>query len=153
MDCGCIKFLFEELRMSVWYLQHLHSTWDILLLHCSYLEVWAVLLLSPLIFPMCLLLLLTVQTLRWTPLCTRQVVLILSILWLSIMVLICSFADLVLGICWCPKTMLVGFVGRASFLVTLVPQRFVLCCLGIFGGPYVIVLQTSCVLLCYLLKQ
>ena len=46
--------------------------------HCSNLALWAVLLLSPLILPVCLLLPLTAQTLGWPPLCLGYIVIILS---------------------------------------------------------------------------
>ena len=92
IDCECIKFLSVELRVSVRLLQHLHSNWDILFLHYSYWELWAVLLLRPLISPGCLLALLTAQTLRWSPLSIGQMVIILSFFWLRGIGLICYFA-------------------------------------------------------------
>ena len=44
------KFLSVELRVSIRFLQHLHSNWDTLLYYCSSLVYWKVLLLSPINF-------------------------------------------------------------------------------------------------------
>ena len=108
---------------------------------------------------MCLLLLLRAQTQRWPLLCIGHMVIIPSFLWHSAMGLICSFTDQILGICWMAQNY-VGRFYRMSFihlclLATLVPERFVLCCPGIFGGPpYVVVLQAVWVsLLYYLLEE
>ena len=138
MNYGCKRFLSIELIVSIRLLQHLHSNLDVLFYHSSKLVLWEVLLLSPLIFPMSLLILLTTQALRWPPLCIWHMVIILSLLWLIAIKLIYSFIDLILEICWLSQ----NHIGRfywISFillclLVTLVPERFVLYCLGIFVG-------------------
>ena len=64
---------------------------------------------------------------------------ILGFLWPSAMGLICSFTDLILGICWLSQNR-VGRFQQTSFTLlcltaTLVPNRFALGCLGVFGNP------------------
>ena len=143
MDCGCIKLLSMKLRASVRLLQHLHLDWDTLLCLFSNSVLSAVLLLSPLTCSMCLLHLLTTKTLIWPPFCIGHILISLNFLWLSAMRLIFevdfSFEDLILGFFWLSQDNVGRFYGMSFtllwFLATLVPRRFYLCCLSIFGGP------------------
>ena len=78
MDYGCIKLLSVYLRLSVRFLQHLHSSWVILLQHCSSLVNWAVLVIEPTYLSLVYAASWIAQTLRWPSLCIGHVVIILS---------------------------------------------------------------------------
>ena len=80
----------------------------------------------------------THQTLIWPPLCIGYMVINLSFLWLSTMEVICSFVDRIQGICLLSQNR-VGSIYWISliflcFLVTLISERFILYCLGVFSS-------------------
>ena len=114
-------------------------------------------LLSPPICPVCLLLLLTMQTLRWPLFCIANMVIILRFLWLSTIGLICSFTSQMLGIYWLSQNYADRFSGIRfiiyCLLATLVPKRFVLYYLGMFGYPMYCCLANKLCLFVLFLKR
>ena len=137
MHCGCIQFLYVELMVSVrWLQKHLHSRWDTFFLPCCSVVNQEALLLSSHACPMCLLLLLTPQTLRWPPLCIWHMVIIPSFLRLNAIESIYFFTGHILLIQGQRAQNRIGrFCQTSSILLclqaTLMPERFVLCCLDI----------------------
>ena len=139
MDFLCINFLPKELRVSVWLLLHLHLNWDTLIYHFSSLVHQAVLLFSPLIYPICLLLLLITNTLKWPLLYIGHIVIILRFFVAKrhrVDFLFCKSdsGDFLVVLKPCRQVLLDQF-QPFFFLATLDPKIFVLYCLGVFSSP------------------